>query len=247
LCYDVAVCPRPIVLLVLFLLTIPAGGVIAQQPVDVELVLAADGSPSIDDQELRLQREGYAAAITDPSVLRVITGGYSGAIAVAFVEWGGPLSQETIVDWHLIRDQASARVFADKLLAAPRMAIGYNSISGAIDHAAALIADNAYDGVRKIIDISGDGPQIGGRPVAFSRMEALTAGITINALVVKSPGGGYPGPSGEPLEDHYANDIIGGPGSFVMIADEKLSFADAILNKLLREVAGGPASTVANR
>ncbi len=238
---------RPLTFLILFLLAVPVGAALAQQPVDVELVLAADGSPSIDDQELRLQREGYAAAITDPSVLRVITGGYHGAIAVAFIEWGGPSSQETIVDWHLISDQASAQTFADKLLAAPSVAIGYNSISGAIDYAAAMIADNAYEGVSKIIDISGDGPQIGGRPVAFARMEALTAGITINALVVKSPGGGYPGPSGEPLEVHYANDIIGGPGSFVVVADEKLSFADAILNKLLREVAGGPSTAVANR
>lgn len=228
------------------LLAAQAFDAVAQEPVDVELVLAADGSGSIDDEELRLQREGYARAITHPRVLEVITSGYHRSIAVAFVEWGGALSQHTVVDWHHIRDAASAQAFAEALLAAPRMAQGYNSISGAIDHSAALIRSNAYEGANKVIDVSGDGPQIGGRPLAVSRMEALAEGITINGLVVKSRGGGYPGPRGEPLEEHYRNDVIGGPGSFVMVADQDLSFADAILNKLILEVAGRtPPQTVA--
>ena len=219
----------------------------AAEPVDVELVLAADGSGSIDDEELRLQREGYARAVTHPRVLEVITSGYHRSIAIAFVEWGGALSQHTIVDWHRIHDEASARAFAAALLAAPRAARGYNSISGAIDYAAALIRNNAFDGANKVIDVSGDGPQIGGRPLAVSRMEAMAEGITINGLVVKSRGGGYPGPRGEPLEEHYENDVIGGPGSFVMIADEQLSFADAILNKLILEVASRPSRQSARR
>jgi hypothetical protein len=214
-----------------------AAGAAAAESVDLELVLAADGSGSIDEQELALQRQGYAAAITDPRVLDAIRSGYHRAIAVAFTEWGGPASQHLVVDWMVIRDEASARAFAKRLLAAPRQAVGYNSISGAIDFAAALIRGNAFEATRKIIDVSGDGPQIGGRPVEAARDEAVFSGITINALVVESPGGGYPGPGGMPLDRHYRRDVIGGVGAFVMIADREAGFAEAVLSKLIREIA----------
>lgn len=219
----------------------------AAQGVDLELVLAADGSGSIDEDELRVQREGYAQAITSAAVLDAIRSGAHGAIALAYVEWGGPASQHTIVDWRVIRDEASARAFAERLLAEPRRAQGYNSISGAIDYAADKIHGNAHEGVRRIIDVSGDGPQIGGRPVQAARDEAVLSGITINALVVSRPGGGYPGPGGMPLAEHYERDVIGGSGAFVMIADERTSFAVAIRNKMVLEIAGGdclPAVTL---
>lgn len=212
----------------------------AAEAVDLELVLAADGSGSIDDQEFELQRAGYAAAITHPDVLAAIQGGYHGAIALAYVEWGGPTSQHTIVDWQVIRDPASAKLFADRLVSAPRRALGYNSISGAIDHAAALIATNAFDAARRIIDVSGDGPQIGGRPLPLARQEALQADITINALVLESPGGGYPGPGGIPLDEHYERDVIGGFGAFVMVAESRADFARAIRQKMLLEIAARP-------
>lgn len=207
--------------------------------VDLELVLAADGSGSIDDDEFRTQRQGYADALTHPRVLQAIAGGYHGAMAVAYTEWGGADSQHTIVDWHVIRDAASARAFADKLLAAPRQARGYNSISGAIAHGRALIEGNEHAAPRQVIDVSGDGPQIGGPPLPPIRDGAVLAGITINALVVKRPGGGYPGPGGMPLDRHYERDVIGGRGSFVMVADEQIGFTDALLNKLVMEIAGG--------
>ncbi len=226
---------RLFVLLCLLLAPLP---VAAGEPVDLELVLAADGSGSIDDEEFRLQRAGYAAAISDPRVLGAIRSGPLGAIAVAFVEWGGPGSQHTIVDWMVIRDRASADAFAKELVAAPCEAIGYNSISGAIDYAASLIRNNEFDAPRKIIDVSGDGPQIGGRPLALARAEAVAEGITINGLVVKSAGGGFPGPGGMPLDMHYRLDVIGGPGAFVMTADRRQSFAQAVINKLLVEIAG---------
>ncbi len=213
-----------------------AGPAVAER-VDLELVLAADGSGSIDDQEFQLQRAGYAAAITSPGVLAAIQSGYHGRIALAHVEWGGPFSQHTIVDWMVISDAASAQAFADKLMAAPRVAQGYNSISGAIDHAADLIRGNGIDGARLVIDISGDGPQIGGRPLPISRAEALADGITINALVIKSPGGGYPGPGGMPLDAHYDRDVIGGQGAFVMVAETRANFAEAILAKMIEEIA----------
>lgn len=223
---------------------------VAQTPVDLELVLAADGSGSIDDEELRLQRDGYAAAITDPQILDAIAGGIHGAIAVAYTEWGDASSQETIVDWMLVKDTATAEAFADALRSAPRAAWGWNSISGAIDYAARKIATNAYDGTSKIIDVSGDGPNYGGRPIAVSRRDAVRAGITINALVVKAPGGGFPGPQGEDLETYYRNEVIDGFGAFALTAERGADFARAVRNKMLREIAWGvsrPTGQVAAR
>lgn len=214
---------------------------LAAEAVDLELVLAADGSGSIDDDELRLQRQGYAAAITDQNVLSAIQSGPVGAIALAYIEWGGPDSQHTVVDWTVIRDTLSARDFAERVMAAPRMAYGYNSISGAIDYAADLIRTNDIRGARRMIDVSGDGPNIGGRPVQAARDAAVLDGITINALVVSAPGTsglapGFGGPRGMDLVRHYERDVIGGFGAFVMTADEERSFADAVLEKLLREI-----------
>jgi len=217
-------------------LSAPSSG-IALEPVDLELVLAADGSGSIDDEELRLQREGYAAAITHPRILAAIRGGYHQKIALAFVEWGGPMSQHTVVDWMVIDGPAAAEAFAGKLRAQPRMAEHYNSISEAIAYSTNLIASNAYDGRRKIIDISGDGPQINGRSLTEAKLLAAAERITINALVISTPGGGYPGPSGEPLDEHYRNDVIGGRGAFVVVAEGRDHFAQAILKKMILEIA----------
>jgi hypothetical protein len=205
--------------------------------VDLELVLAADGSGSIDDQELRLQRDGYAAAIAHPDVLGAIAAGATGRIAVAYVEWGGADSQHTIVDWTLIDGPDSAEAFAGELRTRPRAARGWNSISGAIDYSADLIRTNDFEGERKVIDVSGDGPQRGGRPVEVARDEAVLDGITINALVIRSPGGGYRGPGGMPLADHYIVSVIGGFGAFVMTADRNETFRKAILAKMIREIA----------
>ena len=221
-------------------LIIFSAGTANAEKVDLELVLAADGSGSIDDEELRLQREGYAAAITNPKILDAIRGGFHQKIALAFVEWGGPYSQHTIVDWRVIDGPDAAARFAAALLAAPRAAESYNSISEAIIYSVNLIESNAYEGRRKIIDISGDGPQINGRPLPQARALAMLAGITINALVVSSPGGGYPGPRGEPLIEHYRNDVIGGRGAFVHMAEGRDGFAPAILKKMILEIAAQP-------
>jgi hypothetical protein len=211
------------------------------EPVDLELVFAADGSGSIDDDELRLQRRGWADALTSKDVLDGIRDGALGAIAVAYMEWGGPSSQVLIVDWHLIRDQASAVAFAQKLLAAPRGATGYNSISNAIDFSVRLVEGNAHQGSRKVIDVSGDGPNMGGRSLQAARDEALAKGFTINALAIRRPGGRPGGPGGMTLEDYYGREVIGGPGAFVEIADETRPFAVAARRKLLTEIAGPPA------
>ena len=207
------------------------------EAVDLELVFAADGSGSIDDDELRLQRQGWADALTGADVLAAIRGGVIGAIAVAFVEWGGPQSQVLIVDWHVVRDATSARAFSDRLLAAPRGASGYNSISNAIDFSVRLVEGNGHEGTRKVIDVSGDGPNIGGRSLPAARGDALAKGFTINALAIRRPGGRPGGPGGESLEAYYAREVIGGPGAFVEVADETRPFALAARRKLLTEVA----------
>lgn len=208
------------------------------EPVDVELVLAADGSGSIDDDELAFQRRGYADAIRSPEVLGAIRTGAIGAIAVAYIEWGGPTSQHTIVDWTVIRDAASAEAFAQALIERPRAAYGYNSISAAIDYSVFLAETNAHDGLKRVIDVSGDGPNIGGRPVTQARDEAVTKGFVVNALVVQRPSGSVRAPGGRPLSEHYERDVIGGPAAFVMIADERTSFADAVRRKMILEIAG---------
>ncbi|HYE00232.1 MAG TPA: DUF1194 domain-containing protein [Alphaproteobacteria bacterium] len=206
----------------------------AAETVDVELVLAADGSGSIDDAELRLQREGYANALASPQVLDAIRSGGHGAVAVAFVEWGGPGSHHVIVDWRIVRDEASARAFGEALLAAPRRAQGYNDIAGTIDFSRRLIETNAHEGARKVIDVSGDGPNINGRPVTAARDEAVLAGITVNALAID------PNRRGQQLDRYYESEVIGGWGSFVMVAENREAFGRAVLAKLVREIAAAP-------
>lgn len=213
-------------------------------PVDLELVLAADGSGSIDEDELRLQRDGYARAITDPRVIDSIQFGHRQRIAIAYVEWGGPSSQHTIVDWMVISDKASAEKFASDLRSRPRAAYGYNSISNALVYSADLIATNAYEGPRKIIDVSGDGPQMGGLPLPTVRAATVAQGITINGLAIDREGSGRPGGArfGISLEEHFSRDVIGGVGAFVIVANRELSFADAVLRKLILEIASNAPS-----
>ncbi len=211
----------------------------AQRPatVDVLLALAADGSGSIDNDELRLQREGYGQALASPEVLSVMAKGINGAIAVVYVEWGGPASQHVIVDWTVIRDAASAAAFAAELIARPRAARGYNSISAAIDFCVNLMETGPYRGLKRVIDVSGDGPNIGGRAVEAARDDAVAKGITVNALAILRPGGSVPARIGQQLPDYYRDAVIGGPGAFVEVADENRSFADAVRRKIVTEIA----------
>lgn len=211
----------------------------AAEEVDLELVLAADGSGSIDDEELRLQREGYAHALRHKRVLSAIGSGFLGKIAIAYVEWGGPDSQHTIVDWTLIDGPESAAAFGAKLVAAPRAAVSYNSISNAIVYSQNLIETNDYAGLRRIIDVSADAGNVGGVPLSFAREQALGAGITINGLAISRPGSSRPF-RGVALETHFERDVVGGPGAFVVTVDETLSFADAVIKKLVLEIAGKP-------
>jgi hypothetical protein len=223
-------------LLVLWVI-LPPVGARAQQAVDVALVLLADGSGSIDPDEFRLQREGYADAIESPEVLAAIRSNGNQRIGVVFVEWGAPTSQEVVIPWTVIDGEESARAFAAQLRAAPKMTFGYNSISNAIDFGVGLLAEAPFDREREVIDVSGDGPNIGGRDIHAARDEAVGKGITINALAIRSPGSSVAVSLGIPLEDYYRDNVIGGPGAFVKTADGRQGFAEAIRAKLILEIA----------
>lgn len=210
------------------------------QPVDVELCLAVDGSGSIDPDEFALQRQAYAAAITDPRVVDIIASGYEGGIAIAMMEWGGAESLHPVTAWHLIANLEDAEGFAAELLAAPRLAIGWNSISNAIAFCQAWIEDNAFEGYRKVIDVSGDAGQRGGMPLAVARANALAGGLVINALALNYRSGGMTGPGGMPLSEHFERDVIGGPWSFALAVEEPGAFKEALVRKLILEIAEGP-------
>ena len=211
-------------------------------PVDLELVLAVDVSRSIDADEFDLQRPGYARAITNERVLDAVQSGSLGAIAVAYVEWSGADQQRTVVDWTLIRDQNTAEDFAAAILAAPRSFAAYTSISGAIDYAVRLFETSRYEGSRQVIDVSGDGSNNSGRPVWLARDAAVEVGITINGLAIIND---RPNPFSRPepkLDDYYRENVIGGSGAFVVIAEDFNTFASAILSKLIKEVAAAPGA-----
>jgi hypothetical protein len=210
---------------------------VAQEPVDLELVLTADGSGSIDDAELALQREGYANAVRNPKVLELLTGGIHGRSVIAYVEWGNALSQHTIIDWTVIDGPESAAAFGEALVNAPREAWGFNSISNAIAYSQRLIDQNPYRAPRRIIDISADAGNIGGMPLPVARANAVAAGITINGLAISRPGSSRP-LRAVSLEQEFREQIIGGTGAFVVTVDETISFAEAVLKKMILEVAG---------
>ena len=234
-------------LLLLSLLTVPPVAA-AGERVDLELVLLADASRSIDDGEIAFQRRGYADAITHPDVLDAIDYGYERRIAVTYVEWGDADSQDVVVPWTVIDGTTSAAAFAERLLAAPRRAAGPNAIGSAIAAGQALIEANDIEGTRKVIDLSADSAfSTGGVPVLVARAAALAAGITINGLAVLCRHCESGRPVGYDLEEAFATFFVGGPGHFVVTADGSASFATAVRRKLLLEVAGGPSLRLARR
>jgi hypothetical protein len=211
----------------------------AEIAVDLELVLAVDVSGSILDENARLQRQGYAAALTDPRVIDTIRAGGLGRIAVTYVEWSDAEHQRTVVDWRVIDGPETAAAFAAALAGTPTITEDYTSISAAIDHCARLFAANSFDAARQVIDISGDGENNAGRHVKLARDAAVKDGIVINGLPILPE---RPIPWGDDrrrhLDRYYHDEVIGGPGAFVIVADDYTSFASAILAKLLKEIAG---------
>jgi len=214
------------------------------EAVDLALVLAVDASGSVDRVRFELQKQGYAAAFRHPGVIGAISSGPTQSIAVVMMQWTGPALQVVAVPWTRISDAASANAFADKIAAAPRALFGGGtSISGAIDTSMGLLFDNPYRATRRVIDVSGDGSNNRGRSVNQARDEAIAKGVGINGLPILAL---------EPdLDRYYEQNVIGGPGAFVIAAKDFESFGEAILKKLIAEIAtveparhGGPRQFV---
>jgi hypothetical protein len=216
----------------------------AAERVDLLLVLAADVSRSVDQPKFKLQRDGYAAALSDKRVLAAITSGRHQRIAVCYVEWSGVMAQKLMIDWMIIDGPDSARRFGDSLLELPRSFSDRTSISGAIDFAVNLLDQAPFQAERRTIDVSGDGTNNSGREVTLARDAALAKGIAINGLVILSdrPMAWNPEHTNPPggLEKYYRDNVVGGPGSFVIVAEDFNSFGQAIIKKLIAEIAMTP-------
>ncbi len=209
--------------------------------VDLELVLAVDVSGSVDEVEGELQRQGYLAALVDPRVIRAIRDGPHRRIAVIYIEWAGADYQVTIAKWAQIHDVKSGQAFANTIAQVPVFSGPWTSISSAIDTASAMFENNGYRGTRRVIDISGDGPNNRGRPVAAARDEAVRRGITINGLpIINDRINPWGGPPFADLDIYYEEFVIGGPGAFIIRATTFKTFAAAILTKLIKEIAAIP-------
>lgn len=216
----------------------PAGPAAAQETleVDVEIVLAVDASRSMDLTEFGVQRDGYLAALRHPELVRTITSGPLGRIAVAYFEWSGAAQDGGLVPWRVIDGPAAAAALADEIAALPVNRTRGTSISRAIGFATVLIEDDALEGTRRIIDVSGDGANNVGPPVVPARDAAVARGITINGLpIVISEFGAQAG-----LERYYENCVIGGEGAFVVVARSSDDLARSIRRKLILEISGLP-------
>lgn len=207
-------------------------------PVDLELVLAVDISYSMDADEQEVQRDGYVRAIASKPVLDAIAQGMLGRIAVAYVEWAGADEQRTLTPWRLIDGPESARAFAAELAAAPLRRAYRTSISGALIHSVKLFDDNGFAGARRVIDISGDGPNNQGETVESVRDEVLERGVTINGLPLMLKRPSFAMMDVGDLDAYYRDCVIGGPGAFMVPVRSVAQFPDAVRTKLLMEVAG---------
>jgi hypothetical protein len=221
---------------------LPLGGqtaTIAPQQVDVELVLAVDVSFSMDTDEQRVQRQGYLDALRSREFIGAVEQGAIGSVAITYVEWGGIGLAQTTVPWAIIRTAEDAAAFADKLEAQPFVQLPRTSISGAIRSSIDLIKSNSFQGIREVIDVSGDGPNNAGAPVLHARDFASEQGVIVNGLPLlmkrDSDNGEF-----DNLDAYYRDCVITGPGSFVIPVRGKAEFANAIRTKIIREIAAAP-------
>ncbi|MEX2648043.1 MAG: DUF1194 domain-containing protein [Alphaproteobacteria bacterium] len=199
--------------------------------VDLELILAVDSSSSVDYSEFSIQMTGLAAAFRNPLLMKALESVGEGGIAVALVQWSDSTKQVVAIGWTKVFDAASSAAYADMIEATPRFIDGGGtSISGALDFSVPLFEANDFYGRRKAIDVSGDGRNNHGRFGYVARDETVAAGITINGLAIlnEEPG----------VDLHYAKYVIGGPGAFLVTADDYADFADVVLLKLIREISG---------
>jgi hypothetical protein len=206
-------------------------------PVDVELVLAVDVSYSMDPDEQALQREGYQLALTSPEFMRALREGMHGKVAITYFEWAGVYDQRVVVPWRLIEGPESADAFASEIGRAPYRRASRTSISGALRFAKPLFDNSGYRGVRRVIDISGDGANNQGPLVVPTRDEVVASGITINGLPILLKRARWSMMDIEELDVYYEDCVIGGPGAFVIPIREREKFKEAIRHKLVQEIA----------
>jgi hypothetical protein len=215
------------------------------EAVDLELILAIDVSGSVDEEEAALQRRGYLAALVHPQVLQAISGGEKRKIGITYMEWAGYHYQRVVVDWAVISDKASAERFVSRIAEVPISTERWTSISGAIEFAMKRFDASPYRGARRVVDISGDGRNNNGRDLSEVRREALERGIVINGLpIVNDRPTRWGTPPERDLDLYYRDHVIGGPGSFYIVADGFHAFANAIRTKLVREISGTPVDGV---
>ena len=213
----------------------------AQEQVDLLLVLASDVSRSVDTRKFQLQREGYAAALSNRRVVEAIQSGPHGKIAICFVEWSGATSVKLVIDWTIVGDAASARKIGDQMIELPRSFADRTSISAGLEFAFAQLERSPFKAARRTIDVSGDGTNNSGRDIASVRDEVTAKGVTVNGLVIlsDSPLPWNPEHTNPPggLGEYYRRNVIGGPGAFVMVAENHDSFGQAIVKKMIAEIA----------
>ncbi|MBX9758638.1 MAG: DUF1194 domain-containing protein [Beijerinckiaceae bacterium] len=215
------------------LATAGAGTLHAEGPddVDLQLALAVDASGSVNAYRFELQKSGYVAAFRDPQVLKAITSGMLGSIAVMMYQWTGPRMHVVTAPWTKIDNRESCERFAGMIDAAPRRLFGGGtSIAGALDYGVGVFTDSGFRSTRRVIDVSGDGANTSGRPVSRARDDAVAAGVVVNGLPILS--------LEFDLDEHYKNEVIGGPGAFLVPAKSFEVFADAVRRKLIQEIAG---------
>jgi hypothetical protein len=215
-----------------------SGTATAAEPVDVELVLAVDVSLSMSPMELKIQRDGYAAALTHDRVLQAIAAGVHGRIAVAYFEWAGTTSHHVVVPWTIIANREDAQRVVAKLSAQPPNSARRTSIAAALDFGADLFAESQFQGAKRVIDISGDGPNNQGEPVTGVRDAVVRQGITINGLPLMTTGGFSSVYDVTNLDQYYTDCVIGGPGAFMIPVNDWSQFPEAIRRKLVLELAG---------
>ena len=204
---------------------------------DVRLVLAVDVSRSIDQEEARLQREGYRSAMSDPAVIAAITGGMLGAIAVAYVEWAGFTLQTLVLPWTRIGSAAEAAAWSARLGRAPRESLSRTSLSGALRFSGRVLASCPWEGTHQVIDVSGDGVNNSGPPADEERDRLVARGVTINGLPIVNDRPNFGTVPDGTLEAYYRDSVIGGPGAFLIPAASFAEFGQAIRRKLIQEIA----------
>ena len=210
----------------------------AEEPADVLLVLAVDVSRSVDEDEARLQREGYRNAVSDPVVVEAIRGGMIGAVGIAYVEWAGAEYQRLVLPWTRISTPADAFAWATRLDEAPRASLSWTSISGALDFSARVLAEAPFEAARRVIDVSGDGVNNSGGPVEAARDKLLADGVTINGLPIMNDRPTFGRLPPVPLDEYFRESVVGGPGALVIPAEDFRAFGHAVKRKLIREIAG---------